>query len=330
MIELKDVQKVIGQTTVLDIGSLIVQAGETAAVIGSAGGGRDELIALLLGQSRPTAGMVSVCGQDPFQARERIFQRVGVLLQLDGLYERQSVRSNLVFHCRLRGLPAARADEVLDQVGLSDRSSVPAGKLSPALARRLAFGRAILGVPASLILVNPLSGSDPSSRALISRLIRQEAERGAAVLVIASEETGLVSLCQPIYYLEHGRLRREEPQPEDRRMEMPFKVPARLEGKVALVNLPDILYISTDGDHALLHTAQGDFPSHLTIGELEERLVKNGFFRAHRAYLVNLQRIKSIIPYTRDSFTLILDDAANTEIPLSKTSARALREMLGY
>ena len=67
-----------------------------------------------------------------------------------------------------------------------------------------------------------------------------------------------------------------------------------------------------------------------TLAELEQRLARSGFFRAHRAYLVNLQHVKEVIPYTRDSFSLRLDDAANTEIPLSKTAAGELKELLGY
>ena len=57
---------------------------------------------------------------------------------------------------------------------------------------------------------------------------------------------------------------------------------------------------------------------------------RSGFFRAHRAYLVNLQQVKEVIPYTRDSFTLRLKDAAGTEIPLSKSAERDLRDLLGY
>jgi ABC-2 type transport system ATP-binding protein len=63
---------------------------------------------------------------------------------------------------------------------------------------------------------------------------------------------------------------------------------------------------------------------------LEQRLGRRGFFRAHRSYLVNLQHIKEVIPFTRNSFSLRLDDAGDTLIPLSKTAAAELRELLGY
>lgn len=82
-----------------------------------------------------------------------------------------------------------------------------------------------------------------------------------------------------------------------------------------MINPADILYASTEKGRACLHTAGGQIPTHFTLAELEKRLARSGFFRAHRGYLVNLQRVKAVIPYTRDSFTLVLDDSASTEIP---------------
>ena len=104
----------------------------------------------------------------------------------------------------------------------------------------------------------------------------------------------------------------------------------RLESEVALVNPADILFASASEGRCTLRTVTGDLPTQFTLGELEERLARRGFFRAHRSYLVNLQHVKSVIPYTRNAFSLILDDADETEIPLSKSSAAELRELLGY
>ncbi|HAY85846.1 MAG TPA: hypothetical protein DCY42_13285 [Chloroflexi bacterium] len=107
-------------------------------------------------------------------------------------------------------------------------------------------------------------------------------------------------------------------------------IPAKLEGRVALVNPTDILFAIAQDNKAYLQTANDLFPTQFTLSELEKRLSRSGFFRAHRSYLVNLQHVKEVIPYTRDSFSLRLKDSANTEIPLSKSAARELRELLGY
>ncbi len=330
MIELDHLQKGVGQSVVLDIESLSVGAGEIAAIIGSGESGTAELLALLTGQSKPTSGTVRLADLDPIRDREKLSQKIGVLFQDNGLYERLSTRDNLIFYCRLRKLPTARADEILEQVGLIDRSDETVGRLPQGLARRLAFGRAILHSPSTLLLMDPFRGCDEASSALLSRLIRLVGEEGVCVLILATGATGLTQLCQTMYALEHGHIVRISARQEENRLDMPFKVPARQEGQVALINPADILYVSTEGNQTLLHTIQGEITSHLTIGELERRLARNGFFRAHRSHLVNLQRVKMIVPYTRDSFTIILDDPQKTEIPLSKTAAHELRELLGY
>lgn len=330
MIELTHLQKVIGEDTLVDIEALTVAGGEVAAVIGSAGSDKSELIALLIGQSRPTSGTVRVCGMDPVRDWDRLSQQVGVLFTENGLYDRLSVRANLLFHCRMRGLTTARADEVLEEVGLADHATVPAGKLPQSLARRLAFGRAILHHPGVLLLMKPFEGCDAGSSALLTRLIRHWAGQGTAILILSGEVNGLAELCQSVHELEQGRIVRSYTPEKERRSDLPFKIPGRAEERVVLLNPPDILYASSEAERTYLHTVEGKVSTHFTLGELEERLARSGFFRAHRGYLVNLQRVKAVIPYTRDSFSLILDDPAKTEIPLSKTAAHELRELLGY
>lgn len=330
MIEVTNLQKISGPNTLLDIDSLAINPGEIAAVIGPVDGGRKELFAILTGQVRPTSGAVRILGLDPLLKWSHLSGRVGVLFAENGLYDRMSARANLVFHCKLRGLPASRANDVLVEVGLADQAAVLARQLPAGLARRLAFGRIILHRPQALLLMDPFVGCDTASITLLSRLMRGFSEQGQTILILSGEGMGLANLCRAIYILEQGRLTQASPLLDERRAELPFKVPARQEGRVVLINPADILFISAEEGQTCLHTHAGAITSHLTLGDLEDRLIRNGFFRAHRSYLVNLQRVKAVIPYTRDSFTLILDDPANTEIPLSKTSARELRDSLGY
>jgi len=332
MIKLDHVQKVAGRNTVLAVEALSVQAGEVAAVVGPIDSGQAHLLALLTGQSPPTAGTVRVAGLDPASDRAQLSQQVGVLFSENALYDRLSARANLTFYCQLRGLPAGRADEVLLQVGLVDHAAVLAGRLPSGLARRLALGRAILHRPAVLILQEPLAGCDAASADLLARLIPQLAAQGTAVFLLVTDLAGLEGACQARYSIERGQVAPIAATPDQTgsREDRPFKVPARQEGQVALVNPADILYASAEGGRTYLHTTAGTIPTHLTLTELEPRLARRGFFRAHRSYLVNLQRVKAVVPYTRDSFTLVLDDPADTEIPLSKTAAGDLRELLDY
>ena len=330
MIELESLQKVIDQKTVMDIDALSVRAGEIAALVGPVDSGKDTLFELLTGQSRPTAGEVRLAGVDPFVEKERFSRQVGVLFSEDALYKRQSAHGNLRFYCRLRRLPKSRAVEVLSQVGLADHADTRVEELPSSLVRRLAFGRAILHDPAVLLLVDPFAKCDDASVSLLSKVMRQQADDGAALLIIADDTTNLTSLCDTIYRLDQGRIVDVYKPEEERHSELPFMIPARLEGKVALVNPVEILYVVAQDDRAILQTAEGRLPTQFTLAELEKRLARSGFFRAHRGYLVNLQHVKEVIPYTRNSFSLRLRDAAGTEIPLSKSAASELRRLLDY
>ncbi len=330
MIVLTDLQKVQNQTTVIDIPSLEVKAGEIAALVGPVDSGKDILFQLLTGRIHPTIGSVRLAGVDPYHERGAFSRQVGVLFSEDNLYKRLSVLGNLKFYSRLLRLPKTRAVEVLEQVGLADHAGVSTEKLSPGLSRRLALGRALLANPKVLLLADPFAGCEQVSITLISQVVRRQVEAGAAVLIFSQDTNNLETLCATLYRLAQGRIVESYDPREEQQRQRSFMVPARSADKVILIDPAEILYVFAQDDRAYLQTTEGHLPTQFTLAELEKRLSRSGFFRAHRAYLVNLQQVKEVIPYTRDSFSLRLKDSAGTEIPLSKSAERELRELLGY
>ncbi len=331
MIALERLQKVVDQRTVLAIDHLVVAAGEIGAIVGPSGSGNEALLALLTGQSRPSSGRVRVTGCDPAREQLAFSQQVGVLFADETLYTTRSPRSNLAFHARLRGLPGDRVDEVLAMVGLADHGRAKYQQLASGLRRRLAYGVAILHRPPVLILVEPFARCDDASISLLSQLIGQHAAGDGAALILADTDSHLDRLADTIYELDHGHIvAQRRPQEEPAEAALPFKIPVKLEGRVALVNPADILYVVVDDGRAFLQTQAERLPTQFTLTELEERLARSGFFRAHRAYLVNLQHVTEVIPYTRSSYSLRLDDAEGSKIPLSRDAARELRDLLDY
>ena len=331
MIQIKKLQKVIDGRVILEIETLAVAAGEIAALVGAPGSGKGELLALLTGRLGPTSGQIRLADIDPAAARQPFSQQVGVLFSEDGLYATRTPRANLVFHARLRRLPAGRVEEILAQVGLADHASSKFGQLSASLRRRLAFGVALLHQPAILLLVEPFARCDDASITLLSELIRTFAAAGGTVLILADTDAHLMRLCDTLYELEQGRIvAQRQPQTEAAGTALPFKIPVKLEGRVALINPADILYVLAEEGRVLLQTHTERLPTQFTLAELESRLARSGFFRAHRAYLVNLQHVTEVIPFTRSSFSLRLNDAEGSQIPLSRDAARELRELLDY
>ena len=107
-------------------------------------------------------------------------------------------------------------------------------------------------------------------------------------------------------------------------------IPARLAEGIELINAVDILYVEAQDNRTFLRTLEDHLPTQFTLTELEKRLARSGFFRAHRSYLVNLQHVKEVIPYTPDTYILKLRNLDGIDIPLSKSAARELRELLDY
>lgn len=331
MIELQGLQKVIDGSTAIDIPALEVRAGEIVALVGPAGSGKRALLEILIGRTQVTAGKVRLAGVDPYQERGRFSHVTGVLFDEDAVYTHLSPLANLEFHARLYGLPQSRPRDVLALVGLGDQADANSGKLSSSLLRRLALGRAILHAPQVLLLFEPFQRCDQATIRLLSGLLRSVAEEGAAILVLDDDPTYLDALCDTIYVLNQGRIRRFHSPPDEEAANLPFKIPARREEKtVALLNPAEVLYAYADRGKSFLVTTDGELPTQFTLSELEERLKRSGFFRAHRSYLVNLQHVKEVIPFTRNSFSLRLNDQGGTLIPLSKSSAGELSDLLGY
>ena len=125
--------------------------------------------------------------------------------------------------------------------------------------------------------------------------------------------------------------------PRDRAPELPGhrspapaldRLPVRVEGEIRLLPVVDVLYCYADGDRTVVVTRQGELHSHLCLSRLAARLEPWGFFRCHRAYLVNLDHVRSVIPWTRNAYSLALE--GNREVPLSKHRVGVLRRLLDW
>jgi ABC-2 type transport system ATP-binding protein len=166
--------------------SLSVNRGEIVTLLGPNGAGKTTTMRMLAGLILPTAGRISIDGVELSHATAADARgSVGLLTEAAGLWERLSVRINLLTYARLHGLPdpAASVDEALRQVELLDRASEIAGTLSKGLKQRVAIARALIHQPRILLLDEPTSGLDPASARHIRDLILTLRSEGRAILV---------------------------------------------------------------------------------------------------------------------------------------------------
>ena len=335
MLQVRRLEKILVNRSALYIEQLDIDAGDVVAVVGLSSSGKTLLIRLLSGTLVPSGGKVLLDGQDIHQS-PGARTRIGVLFQEDLLYERQTPQENLELYGQLHKQPRSRASEVLELVGMSDQARQRVSKLAPSAQRRLAFARALIGHPPILLFDQPTLRADLDTQTLFARLITQMASEGAGVLLTEEDLAWAGKFCTHIVELEDGHItsyrarESERAGPAAAEQLTPYKVPARKEDRIMLYDPSEILYASSRDSKTYLRTASEEAVTNLTLQELEMRLVGRGFFKAHRAYLVNLQHIKAVIQYTRNSYTLQLSDEQGTMIPLSKQSEKELQSLLGY
>ncbi len=332
MIEFSNVEKVVGQRVALSVPELRVSDGEIVAVVGSPDEGRTALFAIACGQQHASGGRVTRCAigsSDP--------PRLGIVYDDDTLYERMSVQQQLDFFAQTHQRLSSRergelVAQTMHRLGLTDLASQLPPRLTPSAKRRLSLALALLNRPDIIILEELQRRSDIETVQLFVRLLAEEAARGAAILVVTSDSVWAQTFASRVYELQDGRIVATY-SPAARKQSgavQPFKIPARKDERIILYNPVDILYAYSNDGRTVIRTASDEAVAGFTLQELEEKLVRSGFFRAHRAYLVNMQHIKEVIPYTRNSFTLVLDDKDGTSIPLSKQAAKELQDLLGY
>jgi ABC-2 type transport system ATP-binding protein len=170
--------------------SLSVEAGEIVSLLGPNGAGKTTTMRMLAGLILPSSGRISINGQVSADGRmegegSSPRRSVGLLTEAPGLWERLSVRMNLLTYARLHGLepPQQHVDDALHLVDLADRASDLAGALSKGLKQRVAVARALIHKPTVVLLDEPTSGLDPASARHIRDLVLKLRADGCSVLV---------------------------------------------------------------------------------------------------------------------------------------------------
>ena len=160
-----------GERTALDGLTLRLQTGRTLVVFGRNGSGKTTLLRVLATLLRPHEGTVRVLGAALPSESWSIRGRIGLLAHEPLLYRELTVRENLLYHARLRGVDRARVDELLERTQLSDRAGEPLRTLSRGMVQRAAICRTVLHDPELLLLDEPRANLDPGGAALVDDLI---------------------------------------------------------------------------------------------------------------------------------------------------------------
>jgi ABC-type multidrug transport system ATPase subunit len=189
---------------------LDVRRGEVVSVLGPNGAGKTTFLRQLTTELLPTSGSVSIFGVDAVAEPERAKRVMGITPQEAGLFESLTVREHLELFARLKGLSKreARADalRVIGELELAPETGKQVGALSGGQRRRILIGLALLGRPPLLVLDEPTTGLDPSSRRAVWGVIRRVVAGGATVILSTHYLEEAEHLSDRIGVIAAGRL----------------------------------------------------------------------------------------------------------------------------
>jgi ABC-2 type transport system ATP-binding protein len=204
-IETRSLTKRFGSLHAVRDVSLHVERGEVFGFLGPNGAGKSTTINVLLDFVRRTSGEVSVLGHDPEENPRAVRERIGVLPEAAGFYDRDTARDHLRFATAMKRVDDD-PDDLLERVGIAGAADRPVGGFSKGMRQRLGLAVALVGDPDLLVLDEPLSGLDPSGARILREIVREERDRGAAVFFSSHIMDQVEAICDRVGVMHDGEL----------------------------------------------------------------------------------------------------------------------------
>ena len=204
-IRFRQLTKAYGDTLAVDHLEAVVAPGKVTAFLGQNGSGKTTTMRILVGLARATSGSASFDGTT-YRDLEHPARRVGVALDPDAFHPRRTARNHLRVTAGGSDIPMARADIVLDQVGLTEAAARQVRGFSLGMRQRLALATALLGDPDVLVLDEPLNGLDPAGIHWMRDVLGRFAAAGGTVLLSSHLLAEIAIVADDAIVIERGRL----------------------------------------------------------------------------------------------------------------------------
>ncbi len=201
-VEISHISKTLRGAKVLDDVSLTLEGGNIYGLVGENGSGKTMLMRTVCGLVRPDRGSVTFDGQDRKTAKPVL----GVMIENTALYPDLTGMENLgLFASILRIADKNAQAEAMERVGLDPKDRRTYRKYSLGMKQRLLLAQAIMEKP-QVLLDEPTNAIDAEGVALTHEIMRQEADRGAVVLLASHISADIHDLCCRVYRMDRGRL----------------------------------------------------------------------------------------------------------------------------
>jgi len=209
-VEAKGLVKVFGDNRAVDGVDLNVATGSIYGVLGPNGAGKSTVINMLATLMNPDGGSAKIFGHDVVKEPQVVRQLVGVTGQVATVDEGLSATENLIIFSRLLGLSKSqskkKAEELLEEFGLTKAAKRPLAKFSGGMRRRLDLAASLIAQPPLIFLDEPTTGLDPRTRNQMWDTIRQLVSKGSTILLTTQYLDEADQLADRIAVIDRGKV----------------------------------------------------------------------------------------------------------------------------
>lgn len=206
MVVARNIVKTFGRKRALNSINFEIREGEIFGFLGPSGSGKTTMINILTGQLLPDSEITQLLGKDSQDLHPTDLEKIGIVSDQSGFYEKLSLEKNLLLYAKLYGVNLNRVDELLDKVGLLASKKILAEQLSTGMKQRMLLARALINQPKILFLDEPTSGLDPTTSKSIHELLVQLKESGATIFLTTHDMNEATLLCDHLALLNKGKL----------------------------------------------------------------------------------------------------------------------------
>ena len=207
-IAVEGLRKRYGDVQAVDGVTFEVRRGEFYGILGPNGAGKTTTMEMIEGLREPDEGTARLLGQPSWPRDPELLRRIGVQLQASAFFDKLTAREQIHTFAALYGVPTARADAMLDRVGLAEKRDVRDNKLSGGQAQRLSIACALVHDPELVFLDEPTTGLDPQARRNLWDLLRELNSEGRTVVLTTHYLDEAEALCDRVAIMDAGRILR--------------------------------------------------------------------------------------------------------------------------